>query len=173
MIYGVSRRRFLLAGGYALVGFALHRRRAPRTVIVRMWSDKSGANVGFRPRGVALAPGDTVRWVVDGPNVHTSTAYHPTNGMAPLRIPRGATPWDSGFLMPPDAHFEVTFTVPGVYDYFCMPHEAMGMVGRIVVGDPGPPPYHPPPDPAWRAIPQPALDAFPAVEDIMKATQSG
>jgi hypothetical protein len=29
------------------------------------------------------------------------------------------------------------FQHEGVYDYFCKPHEAAGMVGRIVVGNPG------------------------------------
>ncbi|MDA7965440.1 plastocyanin/azurin family copper-binding protein, partial [Ruegeria sp.] len=27
-------------------------------------------------------------------------------------------------------------TIPGVYDYYCLPHEAAAMVGRIVVGTP-------------------------------------
>ena len=30
----------------------------------------------------------------------------------------------------------MTFTVEGVYDYYCVPHEHAGMVGRIVVGTP-------------------------------------
>ena len=29
----------------------------------------------------------------------------------------------------------MTFTDEGVYDYYCVPHEHAGMVGRIVVGD--------------------------------------
>ena len=35
--------------------------------------------------------------------------------------------------MPGEA-FEVMLTEPGVYDYYCVPHEHAGMVGRIVVG---------------------------------------
>ena len=38
----------------------------------------------------------------------------------------------------PGESFEVELTEPGVYDYFCIPHEHAGMVGRIVVGGPGP-----------------------------------
>lgn len=133
-----------------------------------MRSDATGAKVGFSPRGLAIAPGDVVRWVMDGPNVHTTTAYHPSNGNAPLRMPPTARPWDSGFMMKPGDRFEVTFTVPGVYDYFCQPHEAVGMVGRIVVGEPGPAPYFSAPDPAWRAIPQAALAAFPPVDAIVR-----
>ena len=44
-----------------------------------------------------------------------------------------AAPWDSGFLVDRGATFETTLSVPGVYDYFCLPHEVAGMVGRIVV----------------------------------------
>src|SRR5574341_2040241 len=77
---------------------------------------------------------------MDSPgNPHTTTAYHPRNANHSLRIPQAATPWDSGFLLNPGDRFEVTLTVEGVYDYFCLPHEAGGMVGRIVVGVPGGP----------------------------------
>ena len=163
-----SRRQFLQVGGLAVAGLAAGFPRPRRTHEVRMWSDAGGAHVGFRPRGLAIAPGDVVRWVVDGPNVHTSTAYHPTNGNAPLRIPAGARPWDSGYLLHPGDRFEVTLTVAGVYDYFCRPHEAVGMVGRIVVGNPGRAPYFPPPRPGWRPIPKAALAAFPDVHDILR-----
>ena len=30
---------------------------------------------------------------------------------------------------------EYTFTVPGIYAYWCTPHKAMGMIGLVVVGD--------------------------------------
>jgi len=50
-----------------------------------------------------------------------------------LRIPEAAQLWDSKYLLP--AHtFEITLTMGGVYDYFCLPHEIAGMVGRIIVG---------------------------------------
>ncbi|MCL5279758.1 MAG: plastocyanin/azurin family copper-binding protein [Planctomycetes bacterium] len=29
--------------------------------------------------------------------------------------------------------FQHTFEVPGTYVYFCLPHEAMGMVGKVTV----------------------------------------
>ena len=87
-----------------------------------------------------IAPGDTVRWVqLSG--FHSIAAYHPSNDNHELRIPVSAKPWDSGVLLAEDptraATFEHVFTVQGVYDYFCKPHERAGMVGRIVVGDPG------------------------------------
>jgi plastocyanin len=96
----------------------------------------NGAEVWFRPRGLLIPLGHTVRWINrDQGNVHTSTAYHPDNGGKPLRIPAGAKPWNSGYLLPGKA-FTHTFDVPGVYDYFCIPHEHAGMVARIIVQAP-------------------------------------
>ena len=31
---------------------------------------------------------------------------------------------------------ELTFEIPGVHDYFCIPHETEGMVGRLIVDEP-------------------------------------
>lgn len=87
----------------------------------------------FDPIGVQVEPGTTVRFVLEN-DVHNSVAYHPDNGR-PLRIPEGAEPWASPIFTEQGASFEVTLTEEGVYDYFCQPHEMMGMVGRIVVGD--------------------------------------
>ena len=43
---------------------------------------------------------------------------------------------DSGYLLP-DEEFSLTLTRSGAYDYFCIPHEHAGMVGRIVVAAEG------------------------------------
>lgn len=137
-----------------------------------MWSDPTGAAVGFDPVGLAVAPGDEVRWVLDS-GAHSTTAYHASLHAHPTRIPPGARPWDSGILFRPGATFEIALEVPGVYDVYCLPHEAAGMVGRIVAGEPGVdfevPPY-------GRTVgrydgplpPDAALAAFPAVETIVR-----
>ena len=182
-----SRREFLRAGGLALAGFGLVPERwapaagllgaAPRTAaapeLIEMRSDPLGSRVWFDPIGLYVEPGTAVRWTVRE-NVHTTTAYHPDNDHHPLRIPEGATPWDSGFLVNPGDHFEITLVVPGVYDYYCTPHEAAGMVGRIVVGDGrglGADPFDywvgKPGTDAWRRVPDPARAAFPSVERIL------
>ena len=138
-----------------------------------MRSDALGSRVWFDPIGLYVEPGATVRWIVRD-NVHTTTAYHPRNDHHSLRIPEGAAPWDSGFLVHPGDHFDVTLTVPGVYDYYCMPHEAAGMVGRIVVGEPLGPGAEPfdywvggPGTDGWRQVPDAARQAFPAVAQIL------
>jgi hypothetical protein len=59
-----------------------------------------------------------------------------------------------------------------VYDYLCMPHEAAGMVGRIIVGEPaagpGTRPFGYAPDRHWKSVPMPAQQAFPAIALIME-----
>jgi len=87
----------------------------------------------FEPDRLAIEPGDTVRWILES-GLHSTTAYHPDNVDKPLRIPENALSWDSGHLSEKDTVFEHTFSQEGVYDYYCMPHEALGMVGVIVVG---------------------------------------
>jgi hypothetical protein len=37
------------------------------------------------------------------------------------------------------ATFEYTFEEEGTYDYFCIPHKTLGMIGRVVCGEPGGP----------------------------------
>ncbi len=170
----LTRRKLLTAGGWALAGLAVPRRaRAARVVEIRMQSDPQGAEVWFDPVGVLVDPGDTIRWTVAA-NVHTTTAYHPRNANHSLRIPEGATPWDSGFLVNRGSQFEVKLTAEGVYDYYCMPHEGAGMVGRIVVGRSGGPGALPfdyfrgcPEALDWKPVPLAAQKAFPPVDLIL------
>ena len=173
----LGRRAVLRIGGLLLAGLAapaaLRPVRAGGVVEIRLRSDTLGTKVWFDPIGLLIEPGQTVRWVNEA-NVHTSTAYHPANDGHALRIPEAAEPWDSGYLVEPGDRFEVTLTVPGVYDYFCAPHEAAGMVGRIIVGRPVGPGTLPfdyfEDDPAtrhWRPVPRAAQATFPAIEAIM------
>lgn len=171
----LTRREFMAAGGLTLAGLAVPQRlSAAGLVEIYMRSDPEGAEVWFDPIGVHIMPWQTVRWIVKE-NVHTTTAYHPKNDLHSLRIPEGAAPWDSGFLVNPGAHFDVTLTVEGVYDYYCMPHEAAGMVGRLVVGRPGGPGTLPfayfkgkPGTENWKPVPPAAQKVFPSVELILK-----
>ena len=172
-----SRRGFVRTGGLALAGFALF---PDRTLLsefaietIEMRSDALGSKVWFDPIGLFVRPGTTVRWIIRE-NVHTTTAYHPRNDHHSLRIPERAKAWDSGFLVNPGDHFDVTLTVPGVYDYYCAPHEAAGMVGRIVVGTTGGPGSEAfdywvgkPGTGAWRHVPGPARRALPSVARII------
>ncbi|WP_417602814.1 cupredoxin domain-containing protein [Primorskyibacter flagellatus] len=140
--------------------------RAAPAEVIEMRGTARGERVWFRPHGLAVAAGTTIRFINHDPgNSHTATAYHPDNFDRTRRIPKAAQPWNSDFLLP-DESFEVTLTVPGVYDYYCIPHEMAAMVGRIVVGDPG--------DAGWEGpstdtedVSLEVFDALPMVEDIL------
>ena len=140
--------------------------RPPRVVGLRT----SGGDFRFDPVGLRIEPGTSVIWLNMG-DFHSSTAFHPDHshllgGDVPLRIPEGAEPWHSGMLGLMDGtQYEHTFTVEGVYDYFCQPHYLFGMVARIIVGPAqgGPVPVARPPS----GLPEPGRSMMPSVESIM------
>ncbi|WP_276300170.1 cupredoxin domain-containing protein [Halorussus lipolyticus] len=94
-----------------------------------------GTNL-FAPEIVRVEAGGTVTWTNVSAN-HSATAYAPATDY-PQRIPDEAAPWDTGVLVENGASASHTFETPGVYDYYCTPHEPFGMVGTVVVGDPDP-----------------------------------
>jgi plastocyanin len=98
-----------------------------------------GSDYLFDPIGLYVEAGTTVTFEnVSG--AHSATAYSEGNGPATTtRIPEGGTVFNSGTLSGEGATHEVTFETTGTYDYFCIPHKTLGMVGRIVVGEPGGP----------------------------------
>ncbi|MFC4299106.1 plastocyanin/azurin family copper-binding protein [Castellaniella hirudinis] len=161
------RRRLLLGagGGLLLAAVLLRPASAADAVEIGMSGTPTGSEVWFRPRGLLIRPGQAVRWVNrDTGNVHTATAYHPANGK-PLRMPTGAKPWNSDYLLPGQS-YTVVFDTPGVYDYFCLPHEHAGMVGRIVVGDASDARPYADTD---AQLPAAAVAGFPEVAVILKA----
>jgi plastocyanin len=166
-----SRRRVLQIGGGLLASLAWQRLPfAGEPVEIRMGGKADGSHVWFDPIGLHVKPGQTIRWInLDSGNSHTVTAYHPNNFERPVRIPEGAQPWNSDYLLPNES-FAVTLTVEGVYDFFCVPHEHAGMVGRIIVGQPGPSSASRLSAQAadGKSIPEIALRAFPSVDEIMR-----
>lgn len=169
----MRRRAFLATGGACLAGLlAPAVPAAAGAHEIRLVHDRESGKVVFDPVGLHVEPGALVRWINTG-DVHTVTAYHPDNGKRPLRIPRDAEPWDSGYLMEPGATFERRFTVPGVYDYFCIPHEAAGMAGRLVVGrvaGPGARAFDwlAAEGRDWRPVPEAAREALPPPDEIVR-----
>ena len=164
-----SRRHLLRIGGGLLAGLA-----APRLTLadermaeIRMQGSADGSHVWFDPVGIHVQSGQAIKWInLDAGNSHTATAYHPRNFDRPLRIPERAEPWHSDYLLPNES-FSVTLTAEGVYDFYCIPHEHAGMVGRIVVGRPGdgrPTMLQEGIEP----IPEIAAKAFPSVDEIIR-----
>jgi plastocyanin len=167
----ISRRHLLRIGGGFLAGLAWPRLTlAAEAVEIRMVGNADGSHVWFDPLGLRIEPGRTIRWInLDPGNSHTVTAYHPNNFERPLRIPEGAQSWNSDYLLPNES-FSVTLTVEGVYDFFCIPHEHAGMVGRIIVGRPDPSSANRLSAQAagGEPLPEIALRAFPPVDEIMR-----
>jgi len=166
----ILRRRDVLraAGGLAAVlTLPPDLRAAGGAAGIKMQGRPDGTRVWFDPVGLLIRRGQTIRWInEDSASAHTATAYHPDNTGHALRMPESASPWDSGYLMPGET-FPRTFTVPGVYDYYCYPHERAGMAGRIIVETPG--------DMEWitgnaarAGVPEAALRALPPVSQIMQ-----
>jgi plastocyanin len=87
----------------------------------------------FEPATVTIAAGETVEWRNVSNVRHTATA-DPAEANDPehVHLPDGAEPFNSGFVEP-GGSWRHTFEVPGAYDYFCIPHEATGMLGTVIV----------------------------------------
>lgn len=94
----------------------------------------------FTPGALEIAVGDTVVWKTVGSVTHTVTAYED-------QLPDGADYFASGGFESesaardgfPDGSFgegesyTVTFETTGDYEYFCIPHEQIGMTGTVTV----------------------------------------
>lgn len=169
----LARRNVLALGGGLCAALLASRVPVAASVLtVEMRGTPRGERIWFAPRGLAVMPGATIRFVNRDPgNSHTATAYHPDNFDRARRIPSTALAWDSGFLLP-DESFEVSLTVPGVYDYFCIPHEMAAMAGRIVVGRPGAPRWQGPAAPS-DDISSDVMAALPPVDDILARGRIG
>jgi len=89
-----------------------------------------GSNV-FEPTLLKLEVGETLRWVGEGSS-HTVTFYHEANDRQ-HRTPEGVEGLDASISNGEEVVF--TFEEPGVYDYYCSPHESTGMVGSVIVGE--------------------------------------
>ena len=87
--------------------------------------DKLGKrNMVFSQEIVRINPGDTVFWKATdkGHNVQ----FISKNG-----VPEGVEKFKSKI----NKDTEYTFTISGIYAYWCVPHKTMGMIGFVIVGD--------------------------------------
>jgi plastocyanin len=101
-----------------------------QTVEVSMKNNPKGV---FVPAAVNIKVGDTVKWTNPAVITHTVT-FDPAQAATASNVvlPAGVAPFGSD-NMEEDATFSHTFTVKGTYKYICKMHEAMGMVGTVVV----------------------------------------
>lgn len=106
---------------------------APTVEATSLDSDQGAGQHVFTPAVVWVEASATVTFE-DVAGGHSVTAYHPDNDR-PERVPSSAGGFDSGLLDQGET-FELTFEEPGVYNYYCIPHEGLGMVGLVVVEGP-------------------------------------
>lgn len=98
------------------------------TVVIRM-----ADGLQFRPARVTVKRGTRVTWKNVGSVAHTITSIRAkATNKAYARVPAGAKAWDSGFVGGGRSYSRV-LRIPGVYRYFCIPHEGAKMIGTIVV----------------------------------------
>lgn len=91
--------------------------------------------LAFTPDTVRIEVGETVRWRNSSDLIHTVTADpDKASDSGNVSLPEGADTFDSGNLEP-GATFERTFSQPGTYQYFCIPHEGAGMIGWVIVSE--------------------------------------
>ena len=78
----------------------------------------------FSQEIVRIDPGDTVFWKATDPG-------HNVQFISKNGVPAGVAKFKS--KVGKDTEF--TFTVPGIYAYWCVPHKTLGMIGFIIVGN--------------------------------------
>lgn len=80
--------------------------------------DVTMESIEFNPGNITIEVGSTVTWTNEDPVEHTTTA---DNGE-----------WDSDLMGQGDT-FNHTFEEAGTFPYHCIPHQAQGMTGAIIV----------------------------------------
>ncbi|MGH7610393.1 MAG: plastocyanin/azurin family copper-binding protein [Candidatus Dormibacteria bacterium] len=87
----------------------------------------------FEPKHVCVKVGGIVTWKNTTKHLdHTSTDETALAAVAgDATVPAGGHGWN--LRLPAGHSARLTFRVKGVYHYFCIPHETLGMVGEIVV----------------------------------------
>ena len=78
----------------------------------------------FNQEIVRINPGDTVFWKATDPG-------HNVQFISKNGVPDGVEKFKS--KVGKDTEF--TFTVPGIYAYWCVPHKTLGMIGFVIVGE--------------------------------------
>ena len=93
-------------------------------ITIEMLNKGEDRSMVFSKEIVRINVGDTVFWQSTDPGHNVE--FIKKNG-----IPEGVDKFKS--KVSKDA--EYTFTIPGIYAYWCTPHKTMGMIGFVIVGD--------------------------------------
>ena len=107
-----------------LFGFFIANVSLAEDATVEMLDKLDKRKMVFNQEIVRINPGDTVFWKATdrGHNVE----FISKNG-----VPDGVEKFKS--KVGKDTEF--TFTIPGIYAYWCVPHKTLGMIGFVIVGN--------------------------------------
>jgi plastocyanin len=90
-------------------------------------------DMGFVPPAITVDVGTKVVWKNSSQVIH-NVVDDESKALSRMdvKLPSGASPFDSGLLQPGQAYARV-FTEPGIYRYVCTLHEGSGMKGVVIV----------------------------------------
>jgi len=87
----------------------------------------------FEPSQVTIHAGEAIEWTNQSHFKHTVTDDPKMAGQpVDAALPAEAQAFTSDEI-PAGGSYRRKLTVPGAYRYFCMPHEGIGMLGKILV----------------------------------------
>ena len=94
------------------------------TVTIEMLNKGENRSMIFSQEIVKINVGDTIFW-------QATDKGHNVEFIRKGGVPDGVEKFKS--KVSKDA--EYTFSIPGIYAYWCTPHKTMGMIGFVIVGD--------------------------------------
>ena len=83
-----------------------------------------GAKMVYSQDIARIDVGDTITWL-------PKSKGHNVEFISKNGVPEGVDKFKSKV----NKDTEFTFTIPGIYAYWCTPHKTMGMIGFVIVGD--------------------------------------
>ena len=106
------------------LGFFITNTSFAEDITVEMLNKLDKRQMVFSPEIVRINEGDTIFWIATNPG-------HNVEFISKNGVPEGVKKFKS--KVGKDTQF--TFTIPGIYAYWCTPHKTLGMIGYIIVGD--------------------------------------
>jgi plastocyanin len=83
----------------------------------------------YEPAELTVAPGESVTWSWASANHNVVPSSQPDDANWSGTEGGASETYDDGYT------YEYTFETPGTYEYYCSPHEGLGMIGTVVVDE--------------------------------------
>ena len=105
-------------------GFFIANASSAKDTTIEMLNKLDKRSMLYSQDIVRISAGDTVFWKATNPG-------HNVQFISKNGVPDGVEKFKSKI----GKDTEYTFTIPGIYAYWCVPHKTMGMIGFVIVGD--------------------------------------